>query len=68
MSLATGNQFNVFNWTESPIDDYIIDKVEEMKIASKQQITTNAYYRFKWYPGVLILNNDEDEKEISDAM
>ena len=47
-------------WTELPIDDYFIDTVEEIEIYDNKPIMTNGDPILKWYPGVPILNDDED--------
>ena len=43
MYLANGKQLHVFNWTEFPIDDYVINKVKEMSRYETQPIMTNGY-------------------------
>ena len=61
MSLATGNKLHVFNWTEFPIGDCVIDRVEEMARSDNQKIMTNGYSILKWLPEFPILDDDEDE-------
>jgi len=68
MSLLTGKQLHAYNWTELPIDDCIINRVETMAKDEKQLVMTNGYPIFEWAPGVPILDADEDEDEVAEAM
>ena len=45
-----------FNLAELPIDDYVIDRVEEMAISEKQPIMTNGYPILEWYTVVPIID------------
>ena len=58
----------MFNWTESPVENYIIDRVEEIERSENQPIMTNGYPILKWDPGVPKLDDDEYENENSNSM
>ena len=58
----------MLNLTEPPIDDCVIDRVEEMKRSDNQPIMNNGYPIFKWAPGVPILDNDDDDDILVDAL
>ena len=45
-----------FNLAELPIDDYVIDRVEEMAISEKQPIMTNGCPISEWAPVVPIID------------
>ena len=66
MSLSTGKRIHCYQWTELPIPDYVIDRVEEMAARENQPIMTNGYPIFEWQPGVPILYEDEAEGEAHD--
>ena len=68
MSLETIKKFHAFNWTEWPINDYVINRVEEMTRYKNQPIMANGYPKLKQYPGVPILGNNKYENEIADIM
>jgi KUP system potassium uptake protein len=63
MSLSTGKRLHCYQWTELPVPDYVIDRVEDMAAQEDQPIMTNGYPIFEWSPGVPILNEDETEGE-----
>ena len=55
MSLSTGKKSHTFNLAELPINDYVIDRVEEMEISANQPTMTNGYPIFEWYSVVSII-------------
>ena len=57
MSLATGKKFDAFNWTELPIDDYVINRFAETARSDNQPITNNGNPIFEWAPAVPKLND-----------
>ena len=63
MSLSTGRRLHCSQWTELPIPDYVIDRVEELARQEKQPVMTNGHPIFEWSPGVPILDEDELEGE-----
>jgi hypothetical protein len=67
MSLKTGCELHGYEWTELPIDGHIISRVEEMAEAEGQPAMANGPI-FEWIPGVPILDDDEDEEEINEAI
>ena len=60
MSLLTGKQLHAYNWTELPIDDYVIDRVEVLAKDENQPVMTNGYPIFERAPGVPILVTGEE--------
>jgi hypothetical protein len=58
MSLSTGRRIHCYQWTELPIPDYIIDRVEALAEGERQPIMTNGHPIFEWSPGVPILDED----------
>ena len=68
MSLSTGKQLHCYQWTELPVPDHVVDRVEEMAALEDQPIMTNGPI-FEWGPGVPILYEDEatDEEEGGEA-
>ena len=68
MSLATVNQLHGFNWTEMPINDYIIGGVEYMARSDNKPIITNGYPIFEWASGGHILDNGEYENKIANTV
>ena len=63
MSLETGERLHCHIWTEEPIDDYIINRVDELDVAEDQPIMTNGYPIFEWAPGIPINGNDDVEPD-----
>jgi hypothetical protein len=63
MSLSTGKRLHCYQWTELPVPDYVIDRVETMAEGEGQPIMTNGHPIFEWSPGVPILDEDELEGE-----
>ena len=61
MSLSTGKRIHCYQWTELPITDFVVDRVEQLAALEKQPIMTNGYPIFEWTPGVPILDEDETE-------
>ena len=45
--LAKGNKLHEFSRNEFPIDDYVIDRVEEMSISDNQPIMNNGCTLFE---------------------
>jgi hypothetical protein len=64
MSLKTGRELHGYEWTEVPIDDYVIARVEEMAEAEGQPIMANGPIS-NWSPGVPIIDDKEDEEELN---
>ena len=67
MSLKTGRELHGYEWTEVPIDDSVIARVEEMAEAEGQPTMVDGPI-FEWSPGVPILDDDEDEEELNAPM
>ena len=65
MSLYTGKRIHAYDWTELPVDDDVIERVEELAINEKQPDIINNMPLFEWKAGESILDNDDEEIEIS---
>jgi hypothetical protein len=63
MSLSTGRRLHCYQWTELPVPDYVIDRVEEMATKEKQPVMTNGHPIFEWRPGVPVLDEGEVKGE-----
>ena len=59
MSLSTGRHIHEYQWKEIPIDDYVLDHVEESAEEEDQPVMTNGYPIFEWIPGTT--TDDEDD-------
>jgi hypothetical protein len=59
MFLSTGRRLHCYQWTELPVPDYVIDRVEEMATREKQPVMPNGHPIFEWTPGAPILDEDE---------
>ena len=66
MSLHSGKQINIYEWQELPIDDDVINRVEEIAEEQNAAMMTDGYPMFEWMPGVQIddENDTENENEI----
>jgi hypothetical protein len=58
MSLSTGRRLHCYQWTELPVPDYVLDRVEEMATSEKQPVMTNGHPIFEWRPGIPVLDED----------
>ena len=54
MSLATGKQPHAFIWTEIPIDDKVIQRVNDLATKDKNLEMTKGYQILEWNPGIPI--------------
>ena len=63
MSLETGEKLHCHRWSEEPIDDYIINRVEELAEAEDQPVMPDGYPIFEWAPGIPMDGDDEVETE-----
>ena len=61
MSLHTGKRLHAYEWEELPIDDEVINRVEEL--AGNQKVMTDKYPQFEWAPGFPIVNNEDEPLE-----
>ena len=67
MSLHTGKRLHSYEWEELPIDDEVINRVEEL--AGNQKVMTDKYPQFAWEPGFPIVDNeDEPLKNLPELM
>jgi hypothetical protein len=72
MSLYTGKRLHSYDWKELPIDDDVINQVEQLAQREKAKRITDKYPLFEWAPGMPIIdellpvNNDNDIAEIID--
>ena len=61
MSLSTGKRINGNQWTELPISDYVIDRVEELGKREGAPIMKDGYPIFEWSPGERIYLDEDEE-------
>ena len=59
MSLATRKQLHAFIWTELPINDQVISRVNDLSTKEKQPEMTKGYPIFEWIPGIPITDKDD---------
>ena len=64
MNLHKGRCIHGYHWTELPIDDYVIFRVEKFAEDEKQPSMHDGMPNFEWSPGNRVeddkFNNDED--------
>ena len=62
MSLYT-EKIHSYIWEELPIDDGVIERVEELAFIEKQPAHIDDYPVFEWVPGIKIedIQNEVDE-------
>ena len=64
MYLYTGKEIHSNDWVESPVDDEVVKRVEELA-KLERQTTFDQYPIFEWAPGIPILDDmtgNEDEE------
>ena len=59
MSLATWKQLHTFIWTELPINDQVIQRVNDLATKQKQTEINKGYPIFVWIPGIPITDKYE---------
>ena len=68
MSLATRKQLHVFIWTELPISDQVISRVNNLATNQKQPEMTKGYPFFEWSPGIPITDKDNQTQSEEDEI
>ena len=63
MSLHTGRRIHGYEWEELPIDEHVIERVEDLAESENQPIMHRGMPNFEWAPGIPINNELEDEPE-----
>jgi hypothetical protein len=63
MSLLTGRRLHCYQWTELPVPDYVIDRIEEMPVRKNQPVMANGHPILEWRHGVPVLDKDQVEGE-----
>ena len=63
MSLYSGRRIHGYSWDELPVDDYVIERVENLAEEQEQPIMHNGMPSFEWAPGVDISDIWDDERE-----
>ena len=64
ISLSTGKQLHACIWTELPINDQVISRVNNLETKEKQPEMTKGYPIFEWIPGITIKDKyDETQSE-----
>ena len=66
MSLATIKQLHAFIWTELPINDQVISRVNDLATKENQPEMTKGYPIFKCIPGIPITDKDEHDDDITE--
>ena len=66
MYLATRKQLHDFIWTELPINDKVISRVNNLATKEKQPEMTKGYPIFEWIPGIPITDKDDETKSEED--
>lgn len=66
MSLYTGKRLHSFKWQELPIDQDVIDRVEQLAKMEGQPIMPGNFPLFEWSPGVTILDDGEDDVPVDE--
>ena len=66
MSLYTGKKLHSYVWTELPIDNDVIKRVEELATQEQQPFLLDNHPIFEWEPGtqIIIDENEEQQEEI----
>ena len=76
ISLYTGKILHIYEWTELPIENYVIEKVKKFSSYEKGQLVKDKYPMFEWVTGIPILDEiqeespdmiDEDELDVEDV-
>ena len=62
MSLLSGKRIHSHNWTELPIDNDVIARVEELASKENQPELPNKSPIFEWAPGIEVEPIDEEDK------
>jgi hypothetical protein len=60
MSLYSGKRLHSYEWDELPIDDDVINRVEELATEEDAPIMTDGYPMFEWTPGDAIIDDVHD--------
>ena len=60
MSLETGKKLHGYRWQELPMDDWVINRVEELAKKEGQPKLIDKTPIFEWHHGETIYDNDED--------
>ena len=68
MSLATRKQLHAFIWTELPINDQVISRLNDLYTKEKQPEMTMRYPIFEWIPGVPITDKDDETQSEEDEI
>ena len=67
MYLWTGRKIYGFIWTELPITEELITRVEDVGKEDKQPLMGNGPI-FEWIPGNIILDHQEEKEFIDDLI
>ena len=61
MSLRTGKQIHAKQWTELPVTDEVVQRVEELADAAQIPEMVNGELLFEWAPGNPIVQDDTSD-------
>ena len=67
MSISTGKQIHVYIWTEIPIIEQVIQRVDKLATREKQPDMTKGYPIFQWSLGIPIMYQEESKLENEEA-
>ena len=76
MNLYTGKRLHIYECTDLPIDNNVIEKVKHFSSDEKGPLVKDKYPMFEWAPSIPILDEtqkeapymiDEDEMDVEDA-
>ena len=76
MKLYTSKILHSYEWTQLPIENYVIEQVKQLYSVEKYPLVKDKYPMFEWAPGIPILYKtqqeepdmtDEDELEVEDV-
>ena len=60
MSIATRKQIYAFVWTELPINDQVVSRLNDLATEKKQPEMIKGYPIFEWIPGIPITDKDDE--------
>ena len=62
MSLYSGKRIHGYKWKELPIDEHVIQRVEQLDENEKQPVMHRGMPCFEWAPGIEIEDIDDEEE------
>ena len=62
MFLANGKQLHVYIWIYLPINEQVIQRLDDLSTNEKYPEVTKGYPIFKWIPGIPITYQAKNER------